>query len=124
MPYVTDTQGFPLNKWHGFAVTALKIMMRYPWYSVDSTTWCVYARCGVVMVPRWSPSEGFVYDENIFPIVFSNRSPSKLEVGGRHFDNLPAKIKEAVREYIHLQGYVVGKSSWKTVPLTYELKDN
>lgn len=36
MKYVCDDKGYPKVKWHGFAVTSLRLMFRYPWYSVDS----------------------------------------------------------------------------------------
>lgn len=115
----------PRAKVHGFAVTSLHVMLRYPWYSVDSTTWCVYARCGVVMVPRYVESTGeFVYDDNILPIVFSNRSPSMNEVGGRHFYTLPEKAQAAALRYVQEQGYAIGSSEWKTVPIDYTLQEN
>lgn len=115
----------PRVKVHGFAVTAIKVMLRYPWYSVDSTTWCVYARNGVVMVPRWSDADQcFVYDENITPIVFSKDSPSINEVGGRHFDTLPGRLKERAAQYIESIGYKIGSSSFVTVLEDYVLQKN
>ena len=39
---------------HGFAVTSFDMMFRYPWYSVDSTSWLKHAAYGNVIVPRWS----------------------------------------------------------------------
>jgi len=114
----------PKVKVHGFAVTSVKVMLRYPWYSVDSTTWCVYARNGVVMVPRWSEADqDYIYDENILPIVFSKDSPSIDEVGSRHFDTLPAKVRKHCEEYIERIGYRIGKSELVKVPSDYTLQD-
>jgi len=39
--YICDNKGFPKVKVHGFAVTSLQLMLRYPWFSVDSTSWVV-----------------------------------------------------------------------------------
>ena len=36
---VCDDDGMPRNKIHGFGVTATAILRRYPFYSVDSTSW-------------------------------------------------------------------------------------
>lgn len=39
MNYIIDDQGNPVVKFHGFAVTTLKLVFRYPWTSVDSSSW-------------------------------------------------------------------------------------
>ena len=36
--YILDKDGFPRLKVHGFGCTAITLMERYPWYSVDSAT--------------------------------------------------------------------------------------
>ena len=51
MPICCDEKGMPKVKFHGFAVTALPIMLRYPWYSVDSTTWVIHGRNGSIIMP-------------------------------------------------------------------------
>lgn len=113
----------PKVKVHGFAVTSVKVMLRYPWYSVDSTTWCVYARNGVVMIPQWDEiTKSYVYNENILPIVFSHRSPSIEEVGSRHFFVLPKRTQDKVAEYIEKMGYKIGVSELVTVPVSYALE--
>ncbi len=48
---LTDTKGRPLVKTHGFAVTSPDICRRYPWFSVDSTTWAIYAGFGLMYAP-------------------------------------------------------------------------
>lgn len=87
MEYVADENGMPLVKFHGFAVTSLNMMLRYPWYSVDSTTWTVNARLGRVFVPRLIKGK-WVYDEKFWIIPISSRSPERKEAG-KHFDTLP-----------------------------------
>lgn len=37
---------YPKKKFHGFAVTSERLMKRYPFYSVDSTTWNVLRKFG------------------------------------------------------------------------------
>lgn len=37
--YITDKEGNAKVKIHGFAVTSLKLVFDFPWYSVDSSSW-------------------------------------------------------------------------------------
>ena len=50
MDVVTDKDGMPLNKWHGFAVTSPSMMKEFPWYSVDSASWCLSAVWGKILL--------------------------------------------------------------------------
>ena len=52
--YLTDEKGFPRVKLHGFACTSMPLMLRYPWYSVDSTTCRKLAMYGGIVVPEFS----------------------------------------------------------------------
>src|SRR5690606_18275566 len=85
--YVCDERGYPKVKVHGFGLTSVTLMVKYPWYSVDSTTWTVNARLGKVFVPRLIEGK-WVYDEKFWIISISARSPEKKEAG-KHFDTLP-----------------------------------
>jgi len=60
--YLTDNSGKPIVKVHGLGITTAKIMLRYPWYSVDSTTWTNMARNGQIYFPRMQLSGGTNYD--------------------------------------------------------------
>jgi len=50
---ITDKEGWPVVKTHAFGVTAIDLLIRYPWYSADSTTWIMIAGRGRVLVPVW-----------------------------------------------------------------------
>ena len=50
---ITDDKGLPLVKTHAFGVTAIELLMRYPWYSADSTTWIMMAARGKILLPHW-----------------------------------------------------------------------
>lgn len=52
--YLTDDKGFPRVKLHGFACTSMPLMLRYPWYSVDSTTCRKLAIYGSIVIPEFS----------------------------------------------------------------------
>ncbi len=119
MPYVTDKKGRPLVKFHGFAVTSLLLMLRYPWYSVDSTSWVVTGRMGAVYVPQFRNGE-WVYDENSWKISVSSKSPNMKEAG-KHITTLPPRQRQVVLDYITSKGYVLGRSRFEKVPQDREL---
>jgi hypothetical protein len=112
----------PINKVHGFGMTSLKLMLRYPWYSVDSTTWVTLARTGKVLIPRYSHGR-YIYDENAYMIEVSSRSPRR-KIRQRHIDSYPKEKQRRILEYIESKGYVLGKSEFKYVDMPYELADN
>jgi Fe-S cluster biosynthesis and repair protein YggX len=39
IPYILDSKGRARVKFHGFAVTSLKLALAYDWFSVDSSSW-------------------------------------------------------------------------------------
>ena len=120
--YICDKQtGLPKVKVHGFAVTSLPLMLRYPWYSVDSTSWVITGRMGGIFMPRWSENnKKWIYDGASWKIAVSNRSPNKKE-SGRHLDTLSKRHKEIVLNYIAEKGYAIGKSEFKMVEQSYVL---
>ena len=112
----------PLVKIHGFAMTGLALIMRYPWYSVDSTSWVVTGRLGSIYVPRYRSGK-WIYDENSWKIAVSNRSPSTKEAG-QHIETLSPRQKQVILDYIHDKGYKLGISQFKKVPQSHELEEN
>ncbi|MGL5735897.1 MAG: hypothetical protein ACRCYS_13600, partial [Beijerinckiaceae bacterium] len=49
---LTDKEGFSRIKIHGFGLTARKLMTKYPWFSVDSSSWVQVAANGGVVLPE------------------------------------------------------------------------
>jgi hypothetical protein len=43
----------PCVRTHGFAMTSYDLLLRYPWYSVDSASWAKAAGVGTVYVPHY-----------------------------------------------------------------------
>lgn len=122
MNYVTDTEGNPLIKFHGFGVTSHKLLWRYPWYSVDSTSWVITGRMGSIFVPRYQKHK-WNYQTPPWKIVVSDRSPSK-KVVGRHFSTLSEIEREIVQHYLKERGYDMGESSFQMEKKDYKLKEN
>lgn len=120
--YICDQKGFPKTKVHGFAVTSLKLMLRYPWYSVDSTSWVVTGRLGSIYVPI-QRGERWVYDETTWKIAVSNKSPNKNKKG-EHYQTLPKQHQKIIKCYLEEKGYVIGKSEFHMESQDYHLKEN
>ena len=112
----------PKVKVHGFGLTSIRHMTRYPWYSVDSTSWILTGRMGYIFVPR-SRNGKWVYDEASRKYGVSNKSPS-AKVAGQHIDNLSEGARKMVMSYVEEKGFILGKSEFKMKLQTYELKEN
>ena len=111
----------PLVKVHGFAMTSLELMLRYPWWSVDSTSWVVTGRMGSIYIPRYANGQ-WIYDKNSWKVAVSNRSPSTKEAN-KHIETFPPTTKNIFLYYIHSKGYKMGKSTFKTELQNYQLKE-
>jgi hypothetical protein len=112
----------PKVKIHGFGMTSLPLMLRYPWYSVDSTSWVLTGRFGGVHVPYKKNGE-YDYGQISMKINVSSRSPSTKEEG-QHFNTLPPRVQKNIREYFHTCGYVMGESEFHMEPHDYQLKED
>jgi hypothetical protein len=90
--YLTDGSGRPKIKVHGFGLTTPELMRRYPWYSVDSSSWVQIARVGgMLMLP-----EARV-------INVSNQSPQR-RVENQHITTIPPLLREAVEAKFRAEG--------------------
>lgn len=108
MPYVTDAKGLPTIKFHGFAVTAHSLMMRYPWFSVDSASWCQQAGRGVVYIPPYKNNE-YKYDRMPYSVRIGLNSPFEREAV--HFNNHGDRLQKLFVQYLNEKGHVLGESS-------------
>ena len=50
---LSNKNGEMLAKVHGFGITTFPLMVRYPWWSVDSTSWSLQAGYGKILVPPY-----------------------------------------------------------------------
>ncbi len=74
--YLCDSKGKARVRVHGFGLTKLDLMWRYPWYSVDSTSWLMAGNNGLLIMPQ---------DMRKFPV--SVDSPARRKPGA-HFDTV------------------------------------
>jgi hypothetical protein len=88
----------PIVKTHGFAMTAYDLLLRYPWWSVDSASWVKAGGFGIVYVPR-KRGGIFTFDVEPFNISVSNDSPSKKE-RHRHIFTLTNEEAKLIKEWL------------------------
>lgn len=94
---ITDSGGRPLIKTHGFGVTASVLCRRYPWYSVDSTSWSVGGGYGSILVPKYHAGK----PDYTRPPLTMKLSARKMDQS-RGFDGLSEAQQDMVREYAEL----------------------
>lgn len=70
--------GLPAARVHGFGVTAHRIIVRYPWWSLDSHSWGMYGACGSILIPLRTAGE---YDYSRPPTSVRVSLPGGQELG-------------------------------------------
>lgn len=90
--HLTHADGTPKVKVHGFGLTSLPLMMRYPWYSVDSSTWVQWAANGMILVPG-----------QVGQVDVSNKS-SRRKIRGQHMDSVAGIETAAIEASIRACG--------------------
>jgi len=98
--YLTDDEGKPIIKVHGFGLTVLELMFRYPWYSVDSTSWVMTGRFGSIYWPLGNNRET--------KLTISDQSPKTKEFG-LHYDSMAPYQQLHAKEIIEAKGFTVNE---------------
>lgn len=125
MYYATDSKGMPLMKWHGFAVTSVPLMKRFPWYSVDSATWVMFAAYGTIIVPKMKGDNYIYLDDQPSYIKISNSVRTTVSIDeGKHIDALSAADRRSVLRYLRSIGIPYGKSQFTVVDQDVKPGDN
>jgi len=99
--YICDANGRPKLKVHGFGMTSIPLMTRYPWYSVDSSSWVQIAFRGAVILP------------GIGAVHLSSNSPAR-KVANSHLDNVTPMHREALVAILQKRGF-----DWKRLADVY-----
>lgn len=97
---LADEDGRAKFKVHGFGVTSSDVMFRYPWYSIDSTTWNITAAYGMVMVPSVDAKGDWVFHKRIPRVRISREAP----IVPGHYKLLGATAQAVVRRFIEEAG--------------------
>lgn len=97
----------PMVRTHGFAMTAHELLVRYPWYSVDSASWAKAGGFGRLYIPRLSGGR-FDFLKPPYTLNVSVSSPTKHRAG-RNYSTLKQAEKTVVRDWLKLCGVPLGK---------------
>lgn len=96
--YLTDGAGHPKVKVHGFGITAVPIMERYPWFSCDSSSWIQSAAFGSIVSPDYGP------------LNVSEKSPSRHDAN-QHVTTLTSIEQDYVLQMLERQGFTYERLS-------------
>lgn len=88
---MTNPDGSPKLKVHGFGLTVFSLMFRYPWYSVDSTSWLMTGVYGACVLP--TPA-------GIKRVFFSEQSPQARKLEGWHYHALTLTPEDPRKDWI------------------------
>lgn len=114
-----DASGTPKTKVHGFGLTSLPLMMRYPWYSVDSSTWVQWAANGMILIPTRTGQ-----------LDVSNKS-SRRKIFNQHLDSLSPQETKSIEDEIRsfridpdrLREYYYSRWAWNAWAFPWFAKD-
>lgn len=98
----------PVVRTHGFAMTSFDLLLRYPWYSVDSSSWCKGAGYGFIFIPH-KRNNKFVWNEEPYRLFMSWSSRAEELYQDRHYINLSKNEKRTVREWLEVVDVPFGK---------------
>lgn len=96
---LTNDKGVPYVKTHGFGITKVTFLMRYPWYTCDSTTWSLAAGYGMIYVPPFKGGKPD-YTQNPIRIIMSGRTQESWSSAQRQYGALPFIERKLVDDYI------------------------
>lgn len=91
--YLVDSNGRARVKVHGFGLTRLRFLWRYPWYSVDSTSWQQAGSAGRLIMPPDGKT-----------VAISNQSPSRRQAG-QHYDTVSPIERSVLEAEVNQRGF-------------------
>lgn len=100
-----DDKGMPRSKVHGLGMTSFTLMRKFPFYSVDSSSWLMTGAMGSILIPRKRKGV-YYYNEDPLRVAISSSNPATARE--MHYDSLNIEAKTAVDDYLKLKGYVLG----------------
>lgn len=112
----------PCAKLHGFGIVNHRLLVRYPWWSVDSSAWIKEAgKWGAVFVPHRRRGE-FVFGKTPYKIIFAHTAVSCGSIGDDsvfnshpHYLQLKPAEREVVCDWLNRIGVELGYRHGKKV---------
>jgi len=95
---LTNSNGVPFVRIHGFGTTQPELLIRYPFYTVDSTTWSMTPGMGQIIVPSYHKGKFNYLDKKITRYAMSHREMSVAQK--RRFNYLPQMQQDIIEKYL------------------------
>lgn len=101
---LTDRHGRPYAKTHGFGITNVRHLLRYPWFTADSTTWALSAGFGQVYLPRFV---GGKPNYDVMPHILAVSERDAVETSGLTYTRLGDAHRANLHAYLEQVGVSV-----------------
>lgn len=93
-----DSDRLPCVRTHGFAMLSYELLLRYPWWSVDSTSAFKVAGNGSILIPHKRDGK-FTFAVEPYIIGISHRSSAHKFVG-KHYSGLTKAEQRIISEWL------------------------
>lgn len=90
--YLTNPDGSARVKVHGFGMTIMDFMTRYPWYSCDSSSWTYGARFSAILVMGEAGRPSWIY--------VGEQHGSAKNLGGRNYRTFSAPDQKQIDTFV------------------------
>ena len=102
----------PVVKLHGFGIVNYSILIKYPWWSVDSAAWIKEAgRWAAIFVPHQRRGE-FVFTEHPYKILMGEKAVEGSNPP--HYLSLATAERKIVHDWLELNGFPIGQLKVQT----------
>jgi hypothetical protein len=111
---IVDKDGWPIIQTHGFGITSVPLLFRYPWYSVDSVSWLLFGAYGQILCPMPNRSlTGPDWTKSPLVVKVSSRGTLRGEAissDTKIFDQMHRRQQEWVMRWIELCGSTLAEA--------------
>ena len=116
--YLCGDAGFPPVRLHAFGETAHSIICRYPWASVDSTSWAIPASMGWVFVPPQKENGDFDFLSPWFmlPISTGGKKGKAILAGqsSKRYESMGPERRDYLDRFFKTMGFTVDEIRGET----------
>lgn len=104
MRHLTDDEGIPVCRFHGFGISSFATLRRYPWYSVDSSDAGKKGTFGIVMMPAVGKDGNWRYDVPPVDVIVTLHRQDQNSI---HFN---PQLYKTFERYCEEKGCLIGRS--------------
>lgn len=111
---ITDKKGRPLIRTHGFGITNISLLWRYPFFTADSTTWSLAAGFGLIYVPGITDEGVADYSHLPLRIITSGRTQKAWSSAKRQYEALNPVDLHWVQKWLKYVGITQEEARYKS----------